>query len=97
MTAEEMKTILENEFDVGKLEVSTTVKVTPRFEYKWKIKWLTKPGRQPPIQINGSKLSGDDVKTNNYIKEGGLFYNKIPGEFLRMPTREPQVKWILSH
>lgn len=92
-TAEEMKKMLENEFDVGKLEVSTKFRVTPKFEHTWKIKWLTKPGRQPQIQINGTKLSGDDVKTTNDINEGGLFYTKIPGEFLRMPTPEPQVKW----
>ena len=87
-TAEEMKTLLETNFDVGEVHVYGYSACN---NYQWQVTWLTKPGNQPDMIINASKVMGVDVQDRNYIREGGLYYTKIPGEFLRVITKEPQV------
>jgi hypothetical protein len=37
---------------------------------------------------------GHNIQVRNNIREGGLFYKKIPGEFLRVISREPQVSGL---
>ena len=90
-TGTELKKLLEEKFDVGTVSVTEYQKC---YSYKWKVKWLTKPGKQILLQVNTSKLFGNKVKFTNRETEGGLFYEKIPGEFLRMPTKEPQVRYF---
>jgi hypothetical protein len=86
-----MKTLLETNFDVGEIEVTISTGYPKCNAYRWKVEWLTKAGKQPNLIMNASKVMGVDVQTRNEIKEGGLFYYKIPGEFLRVITKEPQV------
>lgn len=83
--------MLEQNFDVGTLDVTIPSDVVRCYRYSWVVKWLTKPGKQPLLRVNGSKLFGNKIGLINNEQEGGLFYNKIPGEFLRMPAKEPQV------
>ena len=93
-TAEEMKALLEDNFDVGEIEVKISNGYPKCNAYRWRVDWLTKAGKQPDVMINASKVMGVDVQDRNEITEGGLFYKKIPGEFLRVITKEPQV-WYL--
>ena len=90
-TAEEMQVILQENFDVGTVVVTKTAKC---YYSKWKISWVSKPGKQPPLRVNTTKLSGNRISFKNSQTEGGLFYNKIPAEFLRMPTENPQVIYL---
>ena len=88
LTAEELQVILQENFNAGTVVVTKTEKC---YYSKWKVTWVSKPGKQPLLDVNIAKLSGDRVSFKNSETEGGLFYNKIPGEFLRMPTKKPQV------
>ncbi|XP_028395269.1 fibrocystin-L-like [Dendronephthya gigantea] len=87
-TGEQLKKMLEDNFDVGTVVVTKTEKC---YYAKWKVSWTSKPGLQPLLHVNTSKLFGNKVSFKNSQTEGGLFYNKIPGEFLRMPSKKPQV------
>ena len=89
-----MKKMIEDHFDVGTVGVTESKKC---YNYKWKITWLSKAGKQPLVHVNSSKLFGNRVKFTNRETEGGLFYQKIPGEFLRMPTEEPQVSRLVIY
>ena len=81
--------MLEDNFDIGTVGVTHSKKC---YEYKWKVKWETKSGRQPLLQLNCDKMFGDNIENTIHETEGGLFYQKIPGEFLRMATTKPQVR-----
>ena len=99
-TAEQMKNLLETNFDVGELEVKISRNYPKCYHYRWNVEWLTKAGKQPDFKINASKVTGDDIRVENKVTEGGLFYQKIPAEYLRVITKEPQVKrtgYISSH
>lgn len=87
-TEEEFQEILQENFNTGTVVVTKTEKC---YYSRWKVKWTSNPGIQPLLHVNTSKLSGNKVYFKNTQTEGGLFYNKIPGEFLRMPTDSPQV------
>ena len=79
-------------FDIGKVSVSTPHYGFQKcYKYRWYVDWHGQAGKQPEIFINSSNLSADNLKARTYSDEGGLFYPKIPGEFLRMPTNAPQV------
>lgn len=91
-----MKNLLERNFDVGEIEVQISNGYPKCHAYRWKVDWNTKSGKQPDLIINASKIIGDNIKVSNDVREGGLFYYKIPAEFLRVVTKEPQVS-KLSH
>ena len=86
-----MKELLEENYDAGELKVQISNGYPKCNHYRWKIDWLTKAGKQPDLIINASKVTGDNVQISNTIRDGGLFYRKIPGEFLRVINKEPQV------
>ena len=94
-TAEEMKKLLQTNFDVGEIEVAISTGYPKCHHYRWRVDWLTKAGKQPDLIVNTSKLTGDNIQINTDTTEGGLFYYKIPGEFLRVITKEPQVRMLL--
>ena len=87
-----MKRLLEENFDVGELEVKISSNYPKCHHYRWNVEWLTKAGKQPYLKINASKVTGDNIRVKNEVTEGGLFYQKIPAEFLRVVTEEPQVR-----
>ena len=93
-TADQMKTLLETNFDVGQLKIYISNGYPKCNHYRWKVDWLTKSGKQPDLIINASKVMGHNIQVRNNIREGGLFYKKIPGEFLRVISREPQVSGL---
>lgn len=91
-SAEEFQNILQDDFDAGTVVVKKTEKC---YYSQWKVTWTSKPGIQPLLLVNTSKLSGNKVSFKNSRTEGGLFYNKIPAEFLRMPMKKPQVIYLI--
>ncbi|KAM3858592.1 fibrocystin-L-like [Diretmus argenteus] len=63
----------------------------------WKVKWLTKPGDQPLMQINDSSVVGNNpvVKAREQTK-GGLFLRSLTGDFLRVWETKPQVEVYIN-
>jgi hypothetical protein len=86
--------MLQENLNVGTVVVTKTEKC---YYSKWKVTWTSKPGKQPLLHVNTTKLSGNKVTFKNSQTEGGLFFNKIPGEFLRMPTANSQVNVPKQH
>ncbi|ROL45843.1 Fibrocystin-L [Anabarilius grahami] len=65
--------------------------------YSWNIQWLTIPGNQPLLKINASNVVGVNPSlTSRKIEQGGLFKQRIMGDFLRMPTNKPQVEVFIN-
>ena len=89
ISAKDFKGILQESFDVGDLDVQRRGTC---FSYTWTVTWLSKGGNQPELSVDGTGLSGNHatiyVKT---IENGNLFLGPVPGEFLRMPSIEPEV------
>ncbi|XP_042290990.1 PKHD1 like 1, tandem duplicate 1 [Thunnus maccoyii] len=64
---------------------------------KWRVEWLTKPGDQPLMQVNGSSLVGNNVHA--FVKErkkGGLLMRSLTGDFLRVWETKPQVEVYIN-
>uniref|UniRef100_UPI003AACF14E PKHD1 like 1, tandem duplicate 1 n=1 Tax=Centroberyx gerrardi TaxID=166262 RepID=UPI003AACF14E len=60
---------------------------------KWKVKWLTKPGDQPLMQVNDSSVVGiNPVVEAREKTKGGLFMRSLTGDFLRVWETKPQVE-----
>ncbi|KAK9957826.1 hypothetical protein ABG768_012036 [Culter alburnus] len=65
--------------------------------YSWNIQWLTIPGNQPLLKINASNVVGVNPSlTSRKIEQGGLFKQRIMGDFLRVPTNKPQVEVFIN-
>ncbi|KAK2887447.1 hypothetical protein Q8A67_015675 [Cirrhinus molitorella] len=65
--------------------------------YYWNIQWLTMPGNQPLLKINASNTVGVNPSvTSRKIEQGGLFKQRIMGDFLRVPTNKPQVEVFIN-
>ncbi|KAI7798957.1 putative fibrocystin-L, partial [Triplophysa rosa] len=65
--------------------------------YRWNIRWLTIPGNQPLIKINSSAVVGLNPSVTSYkIEQGGLFKQRIMGDFLRIPSDKPQVEVFIN-
>ena len=90
VSEQELKEVLEESFDVGDVKVERSGSCS---SYNWKVKWLTKGGNQPELVVNGSGLTGNQPSVSTKtISDGNLFLGPIPGEFLRMPSTEPEVR-----
>ncbi|CAM4636768.1 unnamed protein product [Leuciscus chuanchicus] len=65
--------------------------------YSWYIQWLTIPGNQPLLKINASNVIGVNPSlTSHKTEQGGLFKQRIMGDFLRVPTNKPQVEVFIN-
>ncbi|XP_026145815.1 PKHD1 like 1, tandem duplicate 1 isoform X2 [Carassius auratus] len=65
--------------------------------YRWNIQWLTMPGNQPLLKINASNVVGVNPSvTSRKIEQGGIFKQRIMGDFLRVPTNKPQVEVFIN-
>nr|XP_055075127.1 fibrocystin-L-like [Misgurnus anguillicaudatus] len=65
--------------------------------YRWDIRWLTVPGNQPLLEINSSAVIGVNPSvTSREVERGGLFKQRIMGDFLRIPTTKPQVEVFIN-
>jgi len=89
VSADEFKSILENNFNIGKVSVS---RVGTCASYNWTVEWATTGGDQPAITVNGTGLTGNNVSMKAVtIDDGGLFLRPIPGDMLRVAEIEAQV------
>ena len=89
VSADEFKSILESNFNIGKVSVS---RVGTCASYNWIVKWATTGGDQPAISVNGTGLTGNNVSMKAVtIDDGGMFLRPIPGDMLRVAEIEPQV------
>ena len=90
VSAYELKSILESNFNIGKVSVS---KEGTCAEAKWTVEWATTGGDQPALEVNGTGLTGNMVSVKaRTISNGGLFLRPIPGDMLRVAETKPQVK-----
>ncbi|XP_037651430.1 PKHD1 like 1, tandem duplicate 1 [Sebastes umbrosus] len=59
---------------------------------KWRVKWLTKPGAQPLMQVDDSSVFGQNaVISVREKKKGGLLTRSLTGDYFRVWERTPQV------
>ncbi|XP_035686784.1 fibrocystin-L-like [Branchiostoma floridae] len=87
--------------DILKLELGIDAKVELEGEcsgYKWKIEWLLDGGDKDDLVVDGTDLTGNDVKIelrNN--NNGGLWFYPIPGDMLRTWHDTPQVEVSINN
>lgn len=91
-TTSELEDWLEQNYDIGDVEVSIDGTCNNRSYY---ITWLEKGGDQDPLVVNGSGLIqavGSNVSiTIETIIDGGVFMKPFRGDMLRRPKKYPQV------
>ena len=90
VSADGLKSILEDNFNVGKVSVS---RVGTCASYTWTVEWATTGGDQPTIRVDGTWLTGNKVSIQaSTINDGGMFLRPIPGDMLRVAETKPQVR-----
>ena len=90
MSADDLKSILENNFNVGKVSVT---RVGTCASYNFTVEWATTGGDQPAVEVNGTGLTGNKVSIKaRTIDDGGMFLRPILGDMLRVAETEPQVE-----
>lgn len=57
---------------------------------KWRVEWLSKPGNQPDIQVDSSKVVGPNIDFVNERKQGGMLHPRVMGDFFRVKENKPQ-------
>uniref|UniRef100_A0A3Q3K5H6 Polycystic kidney and hepatic disease 1 (autosomal recessive)-like 1 n=1 Tax=Monopterus albus TaxID=43700 RepID=A0A3Q3K5H6_MONAL len=63
----------------------------------WEVKWLTKPGDQPLIQVDSSSVVGNNVAMSvSEIVQGGLLIRSLTGDFFRVWETKPQVEVYIN-
>ncbi|OCT77099.1 hypothetical protein XELAEV_18032294mg, partial [Xenopus laevis] len=78
-------------------QVSVTPESSSCAGYSWRIKYLTSTGSQPLLQINDSLVTGINAAvTTRKLISGGLFRQRLLGDFLRTPNKEPQVEVYIN-
>ena len=77
------------------LEGAGTLKVTrwgACSSFKWDIQWTSVGGNHPQMEVNGTNIVGYQATLSiSTLKDGHMFMDAIPGEFLRVPSKTPQV------
>lgn len=94
VSAGDLKSILESNFNIGKVSVS---RVGTCASSKWTVEWATTGGDQPTITVDGTSLTGNNVSIKAVtIDDGGMFLRPIPGDMLRVAEIKPQVgsNWV---
>lgn len=90
VSTEELKSVLESNFNIGKVSVSG---VGTCASYTWTVEWATTGGDQPAITVDGTGLTGNNVSIKAVTSDdGGLFLRPIPGDMLRVAENKPQVR-----
>ena len=80
---------LERELRSGELSVQRSGTCSG---YSWDVEWIAIGGNKPEMVADGSGLTGNSVTIGVTTKQnGGLLMAPIPGEFLRLPEKQPQV------
>ncbi|KAM4540003.1 PKHD1 like 1, tandem duplicate 1 [Odontesthes bonariensis] len=90
ISEEDLKYALEGIAGMGRLKVA---KQGSCRRPKWRVEWLTKPGDQPLMKVDGSAVVGKDVVVSaNEKKKGGLLIRGLTGDFFRVVENKPQVE-----
>ncbi|XP_075126263.1 fibrocystin-L-like [Leptodactylus fuscus] len=90
----ELKHLLQTIPEIGQISVS---KYGSCSGYIWQIKFLTATGYQPLLQINSSKVTGVNAAvTAVKVTNGGLFRQRLLGDFVRTPNKKPQVEVYIN-
>ncbi|KAM9839131.1 PKHD1 like 1, tandem duplicate 1 [Aulostomus maculatus] len=59
----------------------------------WRVEWLTKPGDQPLLQVDGSSVVGNKAVVSAVEeRKGGLLLRSLSGDFFRVWETKPQVE-----
>uniref|UniRef100_A0A8D0AIF4 PKHD1 like 1 n=1 Tax=Sander lucioperca TaxID=283035 RepID=A0A8D0AIF4_SANLU len=94
ISEEDLKYALEGIAGMG--QVSVTWQGSCRHP-KWTVKWLTKPGDQPLIQVDGSSVVGKNAIVLALEKvKGGLLRRSMTGDFFRVWETKPQVEVYIN-
>uniref|UniRef100_W5KUJ5 PKHD1 like 1, tandem duplicate 2 n=1 Tax=Astyanax mexicanus TaxID=7994 RepID=W5KUJ5_ASTMX len=94
ISADDLKFALQGIPDLGQLSVTGTGDCKGHY---WTIAWLTMPGSQPLLQINDSAVIGVNPSVRaQFVERGGLFKQRIMGDFLRVPTNKTQVQVFIN-
>ncbi|XP_075995316.1 PKHD1 like 1, tandem duplicate 1 [Genypterus blacodes] len=84
----DLKYALEEIPEMGQLKVD---KAGTCRNPRWSVRWLTKPGDHPPLQVYGK--FGKTVRAQSVeVLRGGLFMRAISGDLLRVIEPKPQVE-----
>ena len=63
--------------------------------YNWTVIWKTVGGDKSELKLDKSDLMGPNVTVSVYThQEGGIIFGPLTGEFLYLPERSPQVRYI---
>ncbi|XP_076865903.1 fibrocystin-L-like isoform X2 [Brachyhypopomus gauderio] len=94
ISAQDLQYALQAIPDLGQLKVDRAGDCRG---YWWTIGWLTMPGNQPLLQINDSAVMGVNPSVIAMEQQqGGLFKQRIMGDFLRVPTDKTQVQVFIN-
>ncbi|XP_066530272.1 fibrocystin-L-like [Hoplias malabaricus] len=94
ISAEDLRYALQGIPQLGQLGVTKTGTCKGA---QWRIEWLTQPGTQPLLQVNDSAVVGVNPSVRAvFIERGGLFKQRIMGDFLRVPTNNIQVQVFIN-
>nr|XP_046273956.1 PKHD1 like 1, tandem duplicate 1 [Scatophagus argus] len=64
---------------------------------KWRVEWLTNPGDQPLMQVDGSSVVGGNVDMQvREKKKGGLLMRSLSGDLFRVCETKPQVEVYIN-
>nr|XP_055075128.1 fibrocystin-L-like [Misgurnus anguillicaudatus] len=89
INAVDLKYALQRIPELGQLDVQRSGDCRG---YRWDIRWLSVAGNQPLLEINSSAVVGVNPSvTSHEVEQGGLFKQRIMGDYLRTPTDKPQV------
>ncbi|CAJ1082786.1 fibrocystin-L-like [Xyrichtys novacula] len=94
ISAEDLTYVLQGIKGMGQVSVSKQGSCSRPL---WRIKWLTNSGNQPELQINGSKIIGNNVKS--WVRErtgGGLRIKSLTGDYTRFWGTKPQVEVYIN-
>nr|XP_061786823.1 fibrocystin-L-like [Nerophis lumbriciformis] len=94
ISQEDLKYALEGIPGMGLIDVKYTG--TCR-QPKWIVEWLTRPGDQAMLQLNGSLVVGKDVVVwAHERKKGGQMMRSMTGDFFRVWETKPQVEVYIN-
>ncbi|XP_056378584.1 fibrocystin-L-like [Hyla sarda] len=95
ISAADLKYALEGIPELG--QVSIPFRYGDCRGYTWQIKFLTAAGYQPLLQINNSKVTGDQAEIYAVkVTNGGLFRQRLLGDFMRTLNKKPQVEVYIN-
>uniref|UniRef100_UPI00398F2CC2 PKHD1 like 1, tandem duplicate 1 n=1 Tax=Pristiophorus japonicus TaxID=55135 RepID=UPI00398F2CC2 len=92
-TASEMQYALQTIPEIGTVSVTRTGSCSV---YQWVVKWLSKAGNQPTLQINDTNVSGVNARITVYNQKHGGLFSHLTGDLFRTPHAHPQVEVLIN-